>query len=246
MRNGTTISVPLTSLSTGDIGENHSPTQKEVKKEPEQNLIEENIARPSASSTPLEVCVHGNIHLNTSTDSDSGRDLLTFEVPHYTSTPSSSMISARETVTPNHYSLAPEDMKVKSELPLILNEVLPASQALSPLLAPSDVSNSSTSIEDKTTNYVLSSNDHINAVKYFRDLDGELNAVKSLRRHISVEPSSTKDKILSVSGVLETTFPISASVSLDPIPSHLLTDEIKSRGVPLGKEKMFGGEEKAD
>ncbi|VDK66770.1 unnamed protein product [Onchocerca ochengi] len=213
MRNGTTISVPQSSLSVEDTEGNRSEKQISVESENTHSSIGESMVRIITSDSPsLEICTHKNTQPNSSMDSDGERGLLAFEVPLCTSTPSSSVTSARVSALPNHHSQVLPSFSTSSTLPI-----------------------STAPMQNKVKCYVRSTSEYSRTVNHSEDFNDSSGTVKSLPEHLAPQSSSTKgsDKIM------ETVFPITTSVSLDPIPLNNQVQEMNVYVVAPGKEEII-------
>ncbi|KAM3727659.1 ArfGAP with SH3 domain, ANK repeat and PH domain-containing protein [Dirofilaria immitis] len=172
MRNGATISVPHSSSSIKDTEGNHSTKQISVENETASCLPGENVVRVIASGSPLlDTCAHNSTQPSSFMNSDDGRDLMAFEVPLCTSTPSSSTASTHVTALPN----------------------------------------------------------------YDQNFSDRMGTVRSLPGHLAPQTDSAKDN----DEVLETTFPITASISLDPMPLNDQMQEMNIYVVAPGKEEII-------
>ncbi|MCP9265137.1 GTP-ase activating protein for Arf containing protein [Dirofilaria immitis] len=170
MRNGATISVPHSSSSIKDTEGNHSTKQISVENETASCLPGENVVRVIASGSPLlDTCAHNSTQPSSFMNSDDGRDLMAFEVPLCTSTPSSSTASTHVTALPNYDQFDRKllNMKIIVAADFLLN-VIPVFLALPPF------SNSS-------------------------NFSDRMGTVRSLPGHLAPQTDSAKDNVKATS-----------------------------------------------
>uniref|UniRef100_A0A915PJS0 Uncharacterized protein n=1 Tax=Setaria digitata TaxID=48799 RepID=A0A915PJS0_9BILA len=236
MRNGTTISVPHSSLSMEENGDDtRSSKQVLMGSESEHTSLGEGAIRVVTSGSSLENSAR-SMHPNSSYGSD-GRGLLAFEIPLCTSTPSSSTAAARIVAVPNHYSQAPGNIVVTSELSFTL-DTTPALQTLSSFSTAPALPTSVISAQNNVKSYVRSASEYAHTMDCSEDFNARLGTVRSLPGHFVPQPNSTK----GCSGVMETTFPIATSVSLDPIPLNAEMQETNVYVVAPAKEEITNKE----
>ncbi|CAG9530450.1 unnamed protein product [Cercopithifilaria johnstoni] len=212
MRNGTTISVPQSSSSMEDTGINRLSTQIFVESEPTYSSVGGGTVQVIASGcSSLGTCGHYNTQPTSSMDSNGGRSLLAFEIPLCTSTPSSSVVSPRIAALSNHYS-----------------PTLPTSSTLSISAAPT---------QNRTKCYTRSTSEYSRTANHSEESNDRSGTVRSLPGHLA--PSQTSSTKVS-NGIMETTFPIVSSMSLDPLP--LRAQEMNIYVVAPGKEEIINKE----
>uniref|UniRef100_A0A158Q8I3 PH domain-containing protein n=1 Tax=Elaeophora elaphi TaxID=1147741 RepID=A0A158Q8I3_9BILA len=222
MRNGTTISVPQSSSSMEDAGVNRLSKQIFVENESACSSLGGSTAQVIASGSPsLETCAHNNMQPSSSMDSDGGRGLLAFEVPLCSSTPSPSIAFPRIAALSNHYS-----RNFNSEVPLLYRHyrLLPHYQFR---LAKHKTGRSVILGQPANTHelgIILNNLAHVlfmGETNLFQKSGDRSGTVRSLPGHLDPRTSSTKGS----DGVIEATFPMAASMSLDPLPLNTQIQE---------------------
>ncbi|VBB26658.1 unnamed protein product [Acanthocheilonema viteae] len=243
MRNGTTISVPQSSSSTEDTRVNLLSKQIFAENEPVYSSVEGDTVQVIASGCPsLDICVHNNTQPTSPMNYNGERDLLEFEVPLGTSAPSSIAPPIRTAIS-NHYS-----------------ETLPTSST-SPI--------SALPMQKKAKCYVRSTSEYSQTMNHSEESSNRSGTIRSLPGHLVPQTSSTKDAvaieyfeillheyskgeckrsfgnctdILGSDGVVETTFPIVASMSRNPLRLNTQMQEMNIYVVAPGKEEIINKE----
>ncbi|EJD74934.1 GTP-ase activating protein for Arf containing protein [Loa loa] len=215
MRNGTTISVPRSSLSMEEIRSNRLSKQTFVANEPAHSSVGEGVVQITISGpSSSETYAHNNTQPSSSMNSDGEKDLLTFELPLCTSTPSSIISSARTVAPSNHYSQTLASVPISSPLPI-----------------------SAAPTQSNAKCYIRSASEYSRTTNYSEN-NSRSGTVRSLPGHLAPQSSSTKGS----DGVVETTLPIAASMSLNPIPLNAQKHAMNIYVVAPGKEEIIDKE----
>ncbi|VDN91236.1 unnamed protein product [Brugia pahangi] len=169
-------------------------------------------SEPAHSLVERETSAHNSTQTSGSKNFDERKEFLPFVVPLCTSTPSSNVDSARVATHSNHYSVTLPSIPISSSPPI---SVTPA--------------------QNMAKSYIRSASEYSRTANCFEDPGDRSATVRSLPGHLAPQSSSTRDN----DEIMGTTFPIVASISLDPIPLNAQKQEMNIYVVAPGKEEII-------
>ncbi|VDO44422.1 unnamed protein product [Brugia timori] len=172
-------------------------------------------SEPAHSLVERETSAHNSTQTSGSKNFDERKEFLPFVVPLCTSTPSSNVDSARVVTHSNHYSVTLPSIPISSSPPI---SVTPA--------------------QNMAKSYIRSASEYSRTANSFEDPGDRSATVRSLPGHLAPQSSSTRDN----DEIMGATFPIVASISLDPIPLNAQKQEMNIYVVAPGKEEIIDKE----